>query len=337
MRCYPDALHAFLGKRHYPCYFLYGNEPLLIEESASLVRTAIKSADPDIEHLVFTLESGNSALLASLTQVLQNRSLFSQKRLIEIRISAKLTTSDIPHLEKILEIPDDDTLLLLQNAQLSKQNQQAKWFTLIEQKGLVVVHWPLSLPQFEKWIEAQIKEKGLRLAPEALRLLIYHTEGNCLAARQEIERLSLYYADLPEKTTITHLDQRSQFDIFDLCEAALQGQPHRIIKILNALKLAGTAPAHLLWALAQTLRVLLRCLSAISLDEKQRLLQQAGIRVKSQALYLKTLKNIRSDRCTALLTQLSFADKQLKSGEIASFWRALLEVTLKMTGNLSFT
>lgn len=334
MRCYPEALSALLQKGISSCYLLYGNEPLLIEESAELIRNKIKS-DPEVEHLLFNTENANSTILSSLPHLLQERSLFAAKRLIEIRLSSKLTPSDTAYLEKILQAAQEDILLFILNSQLSKQNQQAGWFHLIDQKGVTIAHWPFSLAQFSKWVEKRIKEKSLKMTPEAFHLLIAQTEGNCLAAKQEIDRLSLYYdsENSPQNLVTIEVEQQSQFDVFDLCEAALQAQPQRVIKILNFLKTSGhIASPHLLWVMAQTIRVLLRCLTTHSLEQKQRYLQQAGIRAKSHAIYLKALKMIQLNLITALLARLTIADKQLKSGENSAFWRSLSEIALALTG-----
>ncbi len=330
MRCYPEALAQHLKKGLSPLYLLYGSESFLVEESASLVRKTILSSQ-DVEHVSFTVEQSGSSLWQTILSRLQYRSLFSEKQLIEIRFLSPLGQVDTTHLLKLIEKQSSDTFILLHLGQLTRQQSEAKWFVQLQQKGLVVQYWPLSPTSFLKWIKECAKQQGLQLTNEALSLLSYYTEGNCLAAKQEIERLTLYYADLPEVPEITQLEQQSQFQVFDLATAMLQQQPTIIIKIMQCLRNTGTAPQLIIWMLAQTLRVLLSCLSTAP-ENQSRALQRAGIRVSAQPLYLQALKALTPEKLSPLLSYLSGVDKQLKTGFIESGWSNLLAISLVLAG-----
>ncbi|MBN9288179.1 MAG: DNA polymerase III subunit delta [Gammaproteobacteria bacterium 39-13] len=328
MRSTPQLLAQQLSKGVAPFYLLYGAESFLIEESATLIRQRIRSLG-EIEQVTLTLDQSENA--ANVLNQLEQPSLFASIRLIEVKFE-KPNASLSSKLAKILENEHIDTYFIFHAGSLSRQNQQAQWFTLIEQKGVVIPHWPLSSLQFSKWVEQKAKQRGLSLSAQTLLLLVYHTEGNCLAASQEIERLALAHSETTSPID-SQFSQQSQFEVFDLCEAALSQQPSRVIKIVSCLKESGVALQLILWALSQTVRTLNRC--AITTKEPTQQLRQAGIRPQSQAIYLQRLKGSPATYWSSLLPYLSQADKQLKSGETTQAWQNVLNMSLKLAGNLS--
>ncbi len=288
MRTTPQALAQQLEKNVAPIYLLYGMEPFLIDESATLVRQRVHKLG-EVEQIILALDTEEESLISQLEQP----SLFTQRRLIECRIT-KPSAALASKLAQILEKTYPDTYLLIQAGQLTRQHQQAKWFTQVEQKGVVIPHWPLSPSQFSAWVEKRATQQGLVLDPQMRQLLLHHTEGNCLGAAQEIDRLRLL-AGAPGE-----FSQQSQFEVTDLCSAALSKQSSRVIKIVSCLKESGTALPLVIWALAQTLRTL------------------------------------PPQRYISLLPALSVADKQLKSGDMTSAWRNVLDVSLHLCGSPIF-
>lgn len=323
MRSTPQLLAQQLHKSIAPFYLLYGTETFLMEESAIMIRQHIRSLG-EIDQIALKLDQSEEA---DALHQLEQPSLFANSRLVELKFE-KPTAALAARLIKILQHHYSDTYFILQVGSLNRQNQQAQWFTLIEQKGVVIPHWPLSSSQFSKWVEQKAKQRGLSLTQQTLLLLVYHTEGNCLAASQEIERLAL--ANLTSASIDNHFSQQSQFEVFDLCEAALTQQPARVIKIVSCLKESGIALQLILWALGQTVRTLNRC-TAADKDPIQ-LLRQAGIRPQSHDIYLRRLKETPSTFWPSLLPYLSQADKQLKSGEITQAWQNVLTMSLKLAG-----
>lgn len=185
MRISPDQLAEHLKRKLLPIYLLSGTETFLLEESASLIRQAI--LHKDVEHKRF---QESSQIWEQLQNEIQHVSLFSSRQLIELRLS-KLAANDTKQLQQLLENAHSDITFLLIAEQLSKPQQQGAWFKLIEQRGAIITHWPLAGFAFAKWLNHRAKQRGVTLSDEECRVLAYQTEGNCLAASQEIEQLYL--------------------------------------------------------------------------------------------------------------------------------------------------
>ena len=294
-RIYPDNLLSQLKNGILPIYLIYGNEPFLMEESATLIRQYVQTGEVSRE--VVTLDSINADTWKNLTHLLNNRSLFAQKQLIDLRINAKLEGTHQASFAMILELANEDSTVLIHAGSLSKSAQLSKWFMVAQNRGAVIPHSPLPAAHFSKWIKQRASQKGLTLSSQVVEQLIFNTEGNCLAAAQEIERLSLFYC--PNKfpqSEILHLDQQSQFNVFDLSDAIKQQNCERILTIFKVLKEIGIAPALVLWSLSQIIR-----------------------------------QHPQTPRRAALLAQLSQVDRQIKTSEYSEhLWPNLVEIGLNI-------
>lgn len=292
MRLTADSLTIQLKKSFFPIYVLYGNESFLIEESARAIREAFLEKHAG-EHEIITIENANS--WDRLEQAPKTRSLFSTKQLIDLRLfDAKIHSKEALLLETILTCAHDDLFFLIQMGSLSRAQQQAKWLTVADKKGALISHWPLTQAAFSRWLKARLSLKNIPASAELLSELTYYTEGNCLAAAQEIERLALLQGE--DSSASIAMDRRqSQFSVFDLMDAALQQKPERVLSILEALKASGTAIPLLIWSFSQTVR--------------------------------------KTPSASHLYPSLSHLDKMFKSGQETEAWLALTSIALQLAGS----
>jgi len=86
-------------------------------------------------------------------------------------------------------------------------------------------------------------------------LLAARTEGNLLAADQELRKLQM--AGLTQagaSDILAGVSSSSRFDVFQLGEALLAGDAPRAITILTSLQAEGAEPTLVLWAILQEMR-----------------------------------------------------------------------------------
>lgn len=326
MRLQPDALSPLLKKSFFPIYLLYGNEAFLIEESAKTIRQAFE-ASLSGEYTALTLE--NAASWEQLESVVFNRSLFSEKRLIDLRLSSKISAKEAALLVSLFEAAGEDLYFILQCGSLPREQQKSSWFSIADQKGLVIAHWPLMQSSFTTWLKNRLIAKGLPPSPTLLSELTYYTVGNCLAAAQEIEQLALLSDGTPS-TEGTVAEVKSQFSVFDLIEAALQQKSERLLHILHALKANETALPLVLWALSQTLRHLSVCEAEPDDSKRINFLKRAGIKPFLQRIYIKRASQQPSP--STLYPQLQALDQGVKTGQIRVGWPEITAMTLKLAG-----
>ena len=102
------------------------------------------------------------------------------------------------------------------------------------------------------------RSHGLQLTDGALELLAERTEGNLLAAQQELERLQLLCpTDVVDETLVTEAVMDSaRFNVFELMAETLQGRCQHALRILNVLQQEGENPLGLLAVIARDVRAL---------------------------------------------------------------------------------
>ena len=253
MKLTVESLPGQLASRLLPAYLISGDEPLLAGEAADTVRARAREAGFTEREVHFIERAGDwEAVRASAA----NLSLFGARRVIELRLtSARLGTVGGAALLALLKARAPDTLLLILAPRLDREAQGAEWVRELERQGAWLAVWPIDAARLPAWLRARSRSLGLKLDEAALELLAARTEGNLLAARQELERLALL-AEGPLSAAAVEggIADSARFDVFQLSEAALSGDAARALRMLAGLRAEGTEATLVLWALSKALR-----------------------------------------------------------------------------------
>lgn len=254
MKLTPDSLAAHLARGLAPVYLLSGDEPLLVGEAADAVRACARAAG-FAERVVHFIERGSnwSDVLADA----DNLSLFGARRLVELRMpSGKPGTIGSAAIVRLIERRDADTLLLIITGRLERESQSAAWVRAIEAQGATLTAWPIARGRLPAWLDERATRAGLQFDRAALELLADRTEGNLLAARQEIDRLALTVQG--PKVGVAELTgsvgDSARFDVFTLGDAARSGNAARTLRVLDGLRAEGVEATLVLWSLLRELR-----------------------------------------------------------------------------------
>jgi DNA polymerase-3 subunit delta len=184
-------------------------------------------------------------------------SLFAERRVIDVRVPAgKLDRDASEVLRRYADRPPEDTLLLIRMRRLESKQNTSAWYKAIDQVGVVVPVWGVDLRELPRWLERRLAAAGLKLEKEALALLAERVEGNLLAAVQEIEKLKLAGLETPVTAAalMSVLDDSARYDAFELIDATLAGDAHRITRMVHTLRQEGVAMFAVLGALTSQLR-----------------------------------------------------------------------------------
>jgi DNA polymerase-3 subunit delta len=250
-------LPAALKRGLAPLYLLSGDEPLTQGEAADAIRAAARGAG-FTEREVFFVERANTGPWDDIFASAQAMSLFSQRRLIEIRIpGSKPGTEGAKALVELAGLAGPDVLLLVVTGALDWSAKKAAWVQALDSAGCWVDAQAIGTAQFPAWLRARAAGEGVRLDEEAVALLALHTEGNLLAALQELQKLSLAgISEAGAAEVLASSAQSSRFDVTQLGEAVLRGDLVRSLRVLAGLKSEGVEPTLVLWSLWQELRAL---------------------------------------------------------------------------------
>jgi DNA polymerase-3 subunit delta len=320
-------------RRLAPAYLIAGEEILLIQEARQAIRDAAAKKG-FTERVSFTVD--NQFDWQAFQQNLQNRSLFSEQQLLELDLSAgKLNDAGKTILLNYFQHSYPDKLLIIRTGKLDANLQKNAWYKIVEKQGVVVPIWPIAPAQLPAWLQRRLQNVGLQADAESLELLAIRTQGNLLAAAQEIEKLSLLYPH--GRLTIQQIEQSSsnnaRYDVFNLTDAILTAEPNGVLRVLQGLQEEGAEPTLILWALAREARQWLQWLIA----------QQQGYalsQIISGNFALEKKKNsiaraLQRHTVASLqhhLQQAAQIDRCIKGAEPGNVWQLFKDLALGMTG-----
>ncbi len=333
MQTSPDQLTSHLKRGLAPVYFVYGDEPLLVDESCCAIRAAATAAGYR-ERQVLTVESGFD--WNGLYATTQSLSLFSERRMIELRIpTGKPGEAGAKILAEIAALPPVDMLFMVITGKLDKSVRESKWAKALEAAGLAVAVYPLEAAQLPAWIRRRMQERGLVPGSGVVELLAHLMEGNLLALAQEIDKLAMLFGqhEVSLDDIEGNLSDNARFNVFALADASLRGEPAVTLRILNSLRVEGVEPVLVLWALTRETRDLAQMSAMIAAGQPlQRVLDTRRVWAKRKPLVSQALKRSRPGEWLNLIQRSARADRVLKGRRAGNVWCELECLALGMGG-----
>lgn len=338
MKIKPEQLSRTLASNNLPLYWLSGDEPLLMQEAADLIRGQYREngyAEREILNVDKNFDWGQ------FLQSTGNLSLFAEKKIIELRLSsAKWEDAGKKAIQHYLSELNPDYLILISGPKLDAATLKTKWFTEIEKHGAFAQIWPIKREELSAWLEQRLLREGIQADSEAVHLLVDKVEGNLLAAMQEIEKLKLLAADSSEniirldaKTVMQVVADSSRYNAYQLIDAALLGDVSRAQKMLAGLKSEGIYPLIILNAICRELRTLLPML------EKKRegqgvnaIIQSARVWYNRKQAVTAALARLDTQSVWKLLDHSRRIDQSIKGLSKANPWLELSLLLLQLSG-----
>lgn len=316
-----------------PVYLIHGDETLLVDEACQLVRDQARAQGFD-ERQVFTVDKNFD--WNSVSGYSQSLSLFSEKRLLELRLpTAKPGTVGATALQEFVSHADENTLLLVWSGRLDKKAQTAKWVKALESAGAVVAVYPISKAELPGWIDQRLRALGLVPESGVADMLAYRYEGNLLACSQEVEKLSLLFGqgDITLADIEGKLGDNARFEVFGLVDLCLQGDAAATVRAIRGLRAEGTSPVLVLWALVREIRSLAQMANDLSAGKsEQQVFRDYRVWAKRQPVVRSALKRHPTGRWYVLLQGSHRVDKVIKGREQGEAWQALQALGLAFCG-----
>jgi len=251
-----EGLSAQLAERLLPVYLVSGDEPLLVGEATDAIRSRARALGY-AERAVFFIERG-AAVWDEIQQAAQALSLFSSRRIVEIRMSSgKPGTAGGAALRQLFAAAGADLMVLIVTGELDRDAQGAEWVQSAQELGAYLPIRTVERARLPQWLRSRFAAQGLAATDDAIALLAERSEGNLLAARAEIDKLALLY---PAGATVSAADveagsaDSARFDVFQLTDAVRTADCARALRVLSGLSAEGTEPPLVLWALTRELR-----------------------------------------------------------------------------------
>lgn len=320
-------------------YLLFGDEPLLVEESADLIRQQSREngvVERDVWHVDGRFK------WTDIPVETQSLSLFSEKRLLEIRMPGGAPGREgADWFKRFCDASPDDVVLLIISGKIAPQQQKAKWFKTLEQQGICVQHWPVSFDRLPAWLIQRAQRQSVQLSKAAATMIAERVEGNLFAAAQEVNKLALLSHDgeADEQLVQASVADSARFEAFGLMDVVYAGEARKIPRMISQLKAEGHDILAIFSAIVWSVR---RCADMASeLHRGLRLeavfaAQKPPVWDRNKPLMIQVLKRHSPASWHRFLQQLAAIDRAAKGSGQHNAWLLLENLCLQIAGTAVF-
>ncbi|MEM8982539.1 MAG: DNA polymerase III subunit delta [Pseudomonadota bacterium] len=333
-----DQLAAAVAEQLRSAYLISGDETLLANEAADTIRAACRAAGY-VERTLLSADRGFN--WADLDGELSGLSLFSEKRVVELRLpSAKPGKKGAEAISAAAANMPPDTVLLVQCPKLDKGAARSAWVAAIEAAGAHVQIWPIDNSEFPAWVSERMRARGLHPSRDAVLALCARVEGNLLAADQEIEKLWLQHgAGSIDTDAITDgVGDSARFNVFRLADVALAGHSRKALRVLRSLRHEGTEPVLLLWSLTREIRTLYAIRHAVESGAAQAsAINKARVWGARQGIVRAALGRHSVTSLRRLLLAAEQADRAARGRAVVGPWDHITGLVVALAGSCTST
>ena len=321
MKLTEDRLNDVLKESLDNIYVILADESILIEENLEKIYAKAKQ-EGFTEKNTHIIDSQNDWTFLSSNS--DNLDLFGSKKILEIKLLGQGPgVKGANSLKVYSKNPDPNKLLVLIGEGLDRKSSSSAWVKALEKVGTLISIAPLSPSSLKFWIKNKAKELNIEIVQEALQLLTEKTEGNLMAALQEIRKLSLVYPS--EKIDLDKMKKSitgsSKYTIFDFSNAFVSRNTSKAIQVLESLKVEGTPETLIIWALTRELNNLFKVLKSGSTKGIW------GPRNYLDSL-AKTSKEVDRYKILGAYKRIAFIDSCIKGFNKQNPWLGIRELTL---------
>ena len=242
-----EKLAAQLARSLARVYTIHGDEPLLALEAADAVRAAARRQG-FAEREGF--EPGRSFDWSELRHAGASRSLFGDKKLVELRLaSGKVGAQAAEALVDWCGKPSPEALLLVTMPRPEGPRWwKAPWFTALKSAGVMVGLEPVPRAALPVWLGQRLARQKQTASAEVLGWLADRVEGNLLAAHQEVQKLALLApeGELDLAAVREAVADVARYDPYLAAEALVAGDTPRYLRVLEGLRGEGEQPTFVL-------------------------------------------------------------------------------------------
>jgi DNA polymerase-3 subunit delta len=301
-----------------PVYLLASAEALLTRDWLDEARKALRA--DGFEDIV-TLQADNGFDWQELLEEGDMMSLFASRKCRIVSLpTGKPGQQGSKVIQQLCEDPGEGNLYIFVAPALDRQSRNAAWCKAIQTAGEIVEIKPVYDNQMADWLVRRAKSKGFGIDAQSAQFLAECTEGNLLAADQELEKLSLRFIGeevIDFDTIHASVAQSARYSHFLLVDACLAGNARRALKILRSLQLEGYASVQLRWAMQNVLEQLDRL--RLSASAGDRVWQELRIWRNKQRLYQQALARLSAAQIERLLQSCATLDRLGKGQQDSDF------------------
>lgn len=319
-------------------YVVFGDDPVAVTESSDAIRK-FASQTGFTERYVIVADARYpwDELLSSG----ENRSLFGDKKLLDLRIpSGSPGKQGSDAIKSYVSKTNPDVMTLVVLPELDWQAKKAAWFLALDAAGLLVECVAPTRDQLPTWISRRLAKEGYSADKQTLEWLADRLVGNLRAAQQEIYKITLLHKPGPisfEQVRDAVVDS-SRFDIDDVVAALHQADLGTFVRALEGVRdnPDGGAKELLVWNLANEIRTLMTVKKAASNGGNiETALREAKVFGDRKEPIKQAIKSYTFAQLLAGLKAMIEVDKINKGVMPGDIWLEMTRMGISMIGRIT--
>lgn len=245
--------------------------------------------------------------VADLPQLLLGASLFATERLVVVR-DAAANKQVWEKLEDILPGIDEQTTVILVAPTADKRTRTYKW---LQKNAEVREAKELGENDLVKWLQAEARQDGVELKPDAARYLVNYVGPDQWRLKQEVEKLLLAGRPITQELIRELIDPNPTASVFELLDAVFAGRTNEVNKLLELIK-GSEDPYRFFGLLANQIHALL-LIAAAGNRPPDAVAKDAGVHPFVVRKLQPLARRLSKAQCESIVEVLAGLDGQLKS------------------------
>jgi DNA polymerase-3 subunit delta len=237
---YQEFAQAIEKGQVQPLYYLYGDEPYLMDKCIQQLLERLVSAD--LRDFNLNVYYGTECKGDEIAETAATLPMFASWRVVVVKKADALSAASLEVLSAYVKNPSPSTCLLLQG---EKIDQRKKFFSEIKKNGELVEFKRLYENQLPTFIRNEASLRGRKIEPAAADMLVYLVGNNLQELISELEKAILYVGESRE-ILVSHIraivsDTRVN-SVFELTDALGEKKLDKALRSLDSLLSDGEAP-----------------------------------------------------------------------------------------------
>jgi DNA polymerase-3 subunit delta len=233
---------------------LYGDQPLLLEEELEkLKRSWSRKGDISLNLQVF--EAGETPF-SEVLEAAEVLPFGSERRYLVVKGAQALTPSEVRQLERYLDQPAEETVLVLLAEGLREGSPLLR---ALQSKGMAkkVERRRDKIPL---WIKERFAERGLKVDGRAAVYMAEALGNDLLALEKAVDKVAQYHQGRDAvglEEVVDLVTPREDYQVYEIVERVGTGDADGSLRVLRRWMARGGSTTHLLRALSLHFRQLL--------------------------------------------------------------------------------
>lgn len=235
-----DFMHAIERGEIRPLYYLFGDEPYLMEKCVRQLLDRLVS--PDLRDFNLTVFYGTEGKGDDIAEAAATLPMFSEWRVVLVKKAEALSAASLDTLSAFIRDPSPSTCLVFMG---EKIDQRKKFFIEMKKRGELIEFKRLYENQLPAFIRNEAALRGKKLEEAAAEMLAYLVGNSLQEMVSELEKAALYVG---EQSAITVADIRAIVSdtrinsVFELADALGEKKLDSALRSLDTLLRGGEAP-----------------------------------------------------------------------------------------------